>query len=132
MMKLHARLENKWWRLTNLYKIKNKQGQIITFRPNSLQIKHLAERSNHRYNLILKYRQGGVTTLYIIDELDEALWVPGMTCGIIAHEAKRLPEYFNIAKLAFNYLPDEIKPQTKTDTKYMYEFTHRFDGHPLN
>ena len=55
-----------------------------------------------------------------------------MVCGIIAHEAKRLPEYFNIAKLAFNYLPDEIKPQTKTDTKYMYEFTHRFDGHPLN
>lgn len=92
----------------------------------------MVERGNHRYNLIVKYRQGGVTTLYIIDELDEALWVPGMTCGIIAHEAKKLPEYFNIAKLAFQYLPIELKPKTKTDTKYMYEFTHRFDGVPLD
>jgi hypothetical protein len=55
-----------------------------------------------------------------------------MTCGIIAHEAKKLPEYFNIAKLAFQYLPIELKPKTKTDTKYMYEFTHRFDGVPLD
>lgn len=104
----------------------------MTFRPNYLQLKHLAERMDHRYNLILKYRQGGVTTLYEIDELDEALWVPGMSCGIIAHEAKKLPEYFNIIKLAFQYLPEWMKPKTKTDTKMMYEFTHRFDGLPLN
>ena len=104
----------------------------MTFRPNYLQLKHIAERGENRYNLILKYRQGGVTTLYEIDELDEALWVPGMTCGIIAHEAKKLPEYFNIIKLAFQYLPESIKPKTKTDTKMMYEFTHRFDGAPLN
>ena len=82
--------------------------------------------------MILKFRQGGITTLYIIDELDDAMWIPGMTCGIIAHEAKRLPEYFNIAKLAFSYFPDKLRPRTKTDTKHMYEFTHRFDGDPLD
>lgn len=82
--------------------------------------------------MIVKYRQGGVTTLYEIDELDEALWVPGMSCAIIAHEAKKLPEYFNIVKLAFENLPDVLKPKTKTDTKMMYEFTHLFDGRPLN
>lgn len=95
-------------------------------------MKHLSERGGHRYNLIVKYRQGGITTLYEIDELDEALWVPGMSCGIIAHEAKKLPEYFNIVKLAYQYLPDIIKPKTKTDTKNMYEFTTRYDGYPLN
>jgi len=55
-----------------------------------------------------------------------------MTCGIIVHEAKKLAEYFNIVKLAVRYLPDELRPKTKTDTKGMYEFTHRFDGAPLD
>lgn len=93
---------------------------------------HLQQKRNHRFNLILKARQHGITTLYCIDELDEALWVSGMTCGIIAHEAKKLPDYFNIVKRAFTNLPEELKPQTQTDTKYMYEFTHRFDGEPLD
>lgn len=92
----------------------------------------MAERAAHRYNYILKFRQGGVTTEYEIELLDEALWVPGMSCAIIAHEAKKLPEYFNIVKLAFDYLPPQLKPKAKTDTKRMYEFTHRFDGEPLN
>lgn len=118
--------------MTHLYKIKNKQGQIVTFQPNAIQLNHIFERGSHRYNLITKYRQGGVTTLYAIDLLDEALWVPGMTCGIIAHEAKKLPDYFNIVKRAYANLPEKLKPRTKTDTKYMYEFTHRFDGLPLD
>lgn len=86
----------------------------------------------HRYNYIVKYRQGGITTLYEMDYLDDALWTPGMTCGILAHEAKKLPEYFNMVKLAFEYLPEGLKPETKTDTKYAYEFTKRFDGVRLN
>lgn len=55
-----------------------------------------------------------------------------MSCGIIAHEAKKLPEYFNIIKRAYTNLPEQLKPRTKTDTKYMYEFTHRFDGGKLD
>lgn len=129
---MDQRLRNKWWRLTHLYKIKNKQGQIVTFKPNYLQLKHIAERGAHRYNRLVKPRQIGFSTLYIIDDLDEAMWVPGMTCGIIAHEAKKLPSYFNIAKLAFDYFPSTLRPKTKTDTKYMYEFTKRFDGLPLD
>jgi hypothetical protein len=76
----------------------------------------------------VKYRQGGVTTLYAIDLLDEALWVPGMGCALIAHEAKKLPEYFDIIRRAYENLPKAIKPKTKTDTKNRYDFTHRFDG----
>src|SRR3990167_6896180 len=129
---LDKRLKDKWWRLTNLYKIKDKQGRIITFRPNHTQLMYLAQRGNHRYNRLVKPRQFGFTTLHAIDYLDEALWVQGMTCGIIAHEAKKLPEYFSIVKRAYENLPNELKPRTKTDTKYMYEFTHRYDGDILD
>lgn len=129
---MDQRLQNKAWRLTHLYKIKTKQGQLVTFKPNAIQLQHLIDRGGHRYNMTVKYRQGGVTTLYAIDLLDEALWVPGMNCALIAHEAKKLPEYFDIIKRAYENLPAEIKPKTKTDTKNKYDFTYRFDGARLD
>lgn len=125
-------LGDKTWRMTNLYKIKDKSGELITFKPNSPQIKHLLERGEHRRNLILKARQFGFTTLYCIDELDEALWVPGMTCAITAHDRESLDRIFEIVKRAYNNLDDSFKPITKYDTKRMLQFTHRFDGKPLD
>lgn len=123
---------DKAWRLTHLYKIKNKQGELVTLIPNEIQLKHLEDKGEHRYNLILKARQFGFTTFYCIDLLDDALWVDGVTCGIIAHEAKKLPDYFTIVKRAFENLPEILKPECKTDTKYMYEFVKRFDGKPMD
>lgn len=129
---LDARLKNKYWRLTHLYKIKDKGGNLVTFKPNYIQLKHLAERSGHKRNRILKARQFGFTTLYCIDLLDEALWVSGMTCAIIAHEREAADKIFEIVKRAYNNLPDELKPRTKTDTVRAYAFTHRFDGSLLD
>lgn len=68
----------------------------------------------------------------MIDYLDEALWVPGMSCGILAHEQKYNEKIFTIAKRAFENLPDAIKPTTKTDTKYAYSFETRYDGQALD
>jgi hypothetical protein len=128
MMKLPEKLQDKWWRLNHLYKIMDKGGNLVTFRPNYMQLKHISERRGHRYNYILKARQFGFTTMYCIDLLDEALWVPGMSCAIIGHERQATEDIFNIIKRAFTNLPDELRPKTKTDTLREYEFTHRFDG----
>ena len=129
---MDERLKDKWWRITHLYKIKNKEGQTVTFVPNDIQLRHIIERGDHRYNRILKARQFGITTEYAIDLLDEALWVPGMSCALIAHEAKKLIGYFAIIKFAYENLPEKLRPTTKTDTKYRYDFLNRFDGTPLN
>lgn len=129
---LHEKLKNKWWRITHLYKIKNKDGEIVTFKPNYVQLKHMAQRKNARRIKIVKARQHGITTEYAIEMLDEALWVPGMTCAIIAHDRETLTKIFAIIKRAYENLPDEIKPQTKTDTKNQYDFTFRYDGAPLD
>jgi len=118
--------------MTHLYKIKDKQGRLVTFRPNYPQLKHLAERGDHRYNLILKARQFGFTTIYCIDYLDESLWVPGMSCAILGHERESVDMIFDIVKRAFINLPNELKPQVKTDTVRMLRFTQRFDGAPLD
>lgn len=118
--------------MTHLYKIKDKEGKIVTFKPNDIQLLHMAQRGASRFNRILKSRQFGITTEYAIELLDDALWVPGMSCALIAHEAKKLIGYFGIVKLAFENLPEALKPTTKTDTKYRYDFLTRFDGVPLN
>ena len=97
-----------------------------------MQLRHLVERGSHRYNRVLKSRQFGFTTLYCIDYLDEALWVPGMSCAILAHEQKYNEKIFSIVKRAYEGLPPELLPKTKTNTKYDYSFSHRFDGDPLD
>lgn len=126
------RLRDKWWRMTHLYKIKTKEGKLVTFKPNETQIKHLAERENSLRLRILKYRQGGFTTLYCIDYLDDALWNPGFSAAIIAHKKETLLEIFYIIKRAYENLPNAIKPTTKQDTKTSYKFDTTFDGQPLD
>lgn len=116
------RLKSKWWRLTHLYKIKNKQGELVTFKPNEVQLKHLAERGNHKRGKILKYRQGGFTTLYCIDYLDDTLFTPGYTAAIIAHDRETLDKIFQIIERAFDNLPATIKPTTRQDTLRMLRF----------
>lgn len=118
--------------MNHLYKIKNKAGELVTFKPNIIQCKYYVDRGDSRYNAVLKARQHGITTEACIDQLDEALWVPGMACAIIAHERIALDEIFQIVKRAFTNLPDQLKPETKTDTLRMYRFTNRFDGYPLD
>jgi hypothetical protein len=102
------------------------------FKPNPIQIQHLIQRRSHRYNLILKARQFGFTTLYCIDLLDEALWVPGMSCAILAHRRDTVQKIFEIVKRAYTNLPDELKPKTRTDTKQAYDFVKAFDGSVLD
>lgn len=125
-------LTSKVWRLTHLYKILDKNGDLITFSPNYSQLLHLAERGTSRYGYILKARQLGLTTLYCIDDLDEALWVPGMSCGIIAHERAALDKIFEIVKRAYENIPPIFKPKTDADNSNEYKFTSRFDGLPLD
>lgn len=92
----------------------------------------MAQREDHKRNLILKARQFGFTTFYCIDYLDEALWTPGTTCAIIAHEREAADRIFEIVKRAYEHLPEIYKPETKTDTKRALQFTTRYDGEVLD
>lgn len=125
-------LNDKWWRLTHLYKIIDKEGRLVTFNPKYTQLKHLAERRNRRRIRLLKYRQGGFTTLYCIDYLDDALFNSGFMAGIIAHKQGTLDLIFQIVETAFDNLPPSIKPTTRQDTLRMLRFEKDYMGRPLN
>ncbi len=126
------RLRNRWWRLTHLYKILDKEGNLIVFKPSIVQLMILSALGSRLRARILKYRQGGVTTLFAILYLDEALWTPGFSAAILAHDRSTINKIFLIVKRAFDNLPDNIKPTTKQDTLHSYRFEHTFDGQPLD
>jgi len=81
--KLKKQLSNQFWRLNNLYTIRDKEGQAITFKMNGPQ-RDLYLKQWYM-NVILKARQLGFTTFIDLLILDTCLWNPNIKAGIIAH-----------------------------------------------
>lgn len=78
------RLLDKSWRMSHLYKIRDKEDNLVTFSLNEAQADF--EKNRHTRNIILKSRQLGFTTYEAIDCLDDALFNRNFTGLIIAHE----------------------------------------------
>ncbi len=96
------------WRIRNLYKIVNDQGEVVTFVPNGSQQALLDNL--HYLNLVLKARQLGFTTFIQILMLDQCLWQPSTEVGMIAHrldDAKRI--FREKAQFAYENLEPWIK-----------------------
>lgn len=118
---LIEKLKNQEWRLNNLYKIVNENGDLITFKMNRIQrqiyreIKEAPDKGRHIN--ILKYRQGWVSTFFIILFLDDTLWWwTNRDNYIMCHRLDLLDQFFNKVKVAYDNLIPEIRsmlPQTK-------------------
>ena len=130
---LEANLDDRDWRLRNLYDIIIKgdeedgsDGLIMRFVPNVAQRKLLRNLWNR--NLVLKVRQRGITTLIAILWLDTALFSKGpIKCGIIAHEREAAEEIFrDKVQFAYSRLPDELRDRfpLKTKNKTQLVFGH--------
>jgi hypothetical protein len=101
-------LKDPQWRIRNLYKVKNKDKQIVPFVPNEAQEELLKEI--HYRNLIPKARQRGFSTLIQLLGLDTALFVPNSDVGVIAQDLPTAQEIFaSKIKLGYDNLPDVIK-----------------------
>ena len=74
---------NQYWRLNNLYKILDADGNKITLRMNGAQKDFYSNL--WYYNVILKARQLGFTTFIMIYFLDSCLFNSNHGAGVIAH-----------------------------------------------
>ncbi len=123
------------WRLTGgkFYKIQTKKaGKLAAFKPTRAQrrvIKHM-KMGILRY-IILKCRQIGISTLFLLWHLDATIFTANCTTVILAHDQKALRRLFKIIKIAYENMPDSFlmdngqvwhKPLAKYDTKYELEF----------
>jgi hypothetical protein len=111
-MKKDKRLADPWWRLNNLYWIKDKQGNRVKFKWNWAQ-KDLYENMWY-LNLILKARQLGMTTAIQIFMLDRCLFNDHMNAGVVAHNKDDAQKFFaDKIKFAYDNLPDDLKNTLK-------------------
>jgi len=122
---LAVKLTDPWWRLNNLYFIKNKQGQKIRFKLNWAQ---RALYSDMWYlNLILKARQMGLTTFIQIFMLDRALFNDNLSMGIVAHNREDAEEFFeDKIKYAYDNLPEDLRAMitAESDTVRSLKFSN--------
>lgn len=102
------KFQDKDWRINNLYKIVNKKAQLITFK--ELPFQEKIRKGKARRKLVLKYRQGGVTTGCCIDLFDETIFNANTTTCIIAHKQKDIHKIFEIVRTAHKNMDSAIKP----------------------
>lgn len=102
-------LQNRLWRLNNLYYVKDKNANKVQFRLNWMQ-QHLFDNL-HNFNIILKARQLGCTTFFALYFLDMCLWNTNLNAAIIADLAKNSREIF-IDKVKYAY--DNLNPVIKS------------------
>lgn len=106
---IKSKLSDKEWRIFSgvLYKIKDKDGNIIPFVPNEAQTHFF--KNQHTKNIILKARQLWFSTLIDIDVLDDTLFSSYHTNGIIAQDKDKAKDlYDNKVKFAYDNLPKWI------------------------
>jgi hypothetical protein len=105
---LFENLNDREWRLNNLYWIKDKQGNRVKFRMNWAQ--RLIWEGLWYFSIILKARQLGITTFFCILYLDIVLFNEHKTAGIIAHKDKDARKIFK-EKVKFAW--DNLEPALK-------------------
>jgi hypothetical protein len=112
---VRARWPDKSARLNDgFYSIKDKLGAKIPFRMNADQAKYLAER--HGLDVILKARQRGFTTVIQLDMLDDCLFTPNLSAGVIAHSLTDAKAFFkDKIKFAYDNLPAEFRSLVPAD-----------------
>ncbi|PTT55566.1 terminase, partial [Aeromonas sp. HMWF015] len=110
MAYIRAKLGDKWWRMNNLYKIENEQGQLVRFRLRPAQ--ELLFKTMWWLNIVLKARQIGFSTAIDIYLLDEALFNKNIKCGIIAQDLAAAGEIYRTKiEVPFDNLPSWLKAQ---------------------
>ncbi len=101
-------LRNQEWRLNNLYKIKDKEGNVVEFKSNWAQEQLL--RHSHSLNIVLKARQLGITSYHAIRFLDQCLFNPNVNAAIVADSKPISREIFiDKVKFAYDNLPQFVR-----------------------
>lgn len=107
------------WYIESFLKIKNKKAQIVPFKINEAQkiVLDLIEKDVKvgkplRY-IVLKARQMGMSTLFEALIFHKTATHENINSLIIAHEESASQNLFQMSKLFYENLPEEIRPMKK-------------------
>lgn len=102
-------LSSKLWRMNNLYTILDKDGDPVKFLMNRAQHKVYSASLFHPRLIILKSRQQGISTFWLIYFFDEAIFKDNMNLGLMAQGIDEASTLLKRVKYAWLNLSDEIK-----------------------
>lgn len=130
-----GKLGDRFWRLRHLYKIRTKERKVVQFHPNGIQQRLLTSIAGCMdargkiikpiRNFTLKFRQGGISTLFLLFYLDDTLWHGNTQTGILSHKRESLSYLWDIVRFAYDSLPPDIKPALGEDSKTSISFHDR-------
>ena len=123
------RLNNRHWRLNNLYYIIDKQGEKKKFNFNWAQEK--LYKDTWYCNVILKARQLGISTFIVLTFLDVCLFNSNCSAAIVAHTREDAEHLFRKAKFAYDSLDAQLKNLITVNTDNARELIFS-NGSPLS
>ena len=119
MIFYHKLRNDEKWYIETFLNIKNKKAEIVPFKLNIAQNivmeqvnKDKKENKPKRY-IVLKARQMGLSTLFEGLIFQDTSTKENKNALIIAHEESASSNLFQMSKLFYEYLPDEIRPMKK-------------------
>lgn len=118
------RLGDAYWRINNLYYIKDKQGRKVIFKLNWAQ--QALYKDMWYCNVVLKARQLGISTFVCLLFLDRCIFNSNQSAGIIAHTLEDAQALFTRVKFAYDNLPDSVRGHisANNDTAQMLVFSN--------
>jgi len=129
---IDPRLYDKFFRLRTLYRIKTKDRKSQLFKPNRIQERLIREiRPNLGKDgqitrpirhFTLKYRQGGLSTFWLLWWLDDTIFHKNVNTGILAHKKESLGYLWEIIRHAYDTMPAGLRPSSGDDSKSSLSF----------
>ncbi|RKZ26366.1 hypothetical protein DRQ29_04980 [bacterium] len=92
--------QSKLWRMNNWYMVIDKDGDKVWFIMNYAQHKTYARQLRHSRSIILKSRQRGISTFFLVDYFDDAITIDNLTVGMQSYglvESAALLEKLTVA-----------------------------------
>lgn len=102
-------LRSKLWRLNNLYTIIDKSGSPVKFRMNESQHVVYARSRQHPRIIILKSRQQGISTFWLVSYFDDSCFQPFFNIGLMAQGVDEASTLLDRTKFLWDNLDEDIK-----------------------
>lgn len=103
-------------------KVVNKKGKTVTFKMNPQQ-RELVEGLS-KYNIVLKSRQLGITTISCCLSLYYAITKPNSHCMLISYSLDSASTIFDKLKTMYDSLPNGIRPKEIANNRSSLKFSN--------
>jgi len=102
-------LTSKLWRLNNLYYIIDKKANSFILPMNYGQHVIYAASLQHPRLIILKSRQWGVSTFWLISFLDDSIFIPDLNVGLMSQGKEESAVLLKRVKISWDRLDEGVK-----------------------